>query len=324
MGEDAQSQSNESQGLTAEEKIYHSGKLSDEMIERPVNEFDKTSLSQAHERELITPLPEHPGELNESEQKQAGDESSRNKLALFIGGGLFALAAAGIGYNMGQDKDEVAIPSTTTSEMFNEEVELVPMESTTTELEIEEPISGVSYGNINLSEVYQSGEPSITATRPNGETIRVPKLRSPQDPQAFAESALALIGCYLNTGDEVCLDALTSSQTVKTYWTNFRNTELLNVIEPLNDYHGYDDFQLVIYDESSDPVRFSYNKMDSRVLLNNGTLRMQLSDDKNYQGLEMSSAFYGRTIDSLLFKIDDSQPDEPRVEELNIVFGEAY
>lgn len=54
------------------------------------------------------------------------------------------------------------------------------------------------------------GEQTISATRPNGEVINVPTLRETDDPSLLFESITGLMACYLTTGNQQCLDELTT------------------------------------------------------------------------------------------------------------------
>lgn len=76
-----------------------------------------------------------------------------------------------------------------------------------------QPENSNNFGNTFTVNKIIPGEPTITATRPNGESIQIPKLRDPatSSPQQVAESALALLTCYVTTGDEVCLKPFTQS-----------------------------------------------------------------------------------------------------------------
>lgn len=85
MHENEPSPSNQPEQLTSEQ-IPHSGIHHDE---RPVDEFDNTSLPEAVERGLVNPTPDTPSEL---EQTAPTEKKSHKKL--IIGGAAFLAGAA--------------------------------------------------------------------------------------------------------------------------------------------------------------------------------------------------------------------------------------
>lgn len=320
----------QNQTFEIEKNIPHSGKLPGDMAERPLEDFDKTRLEEAHERNLISPLPEHPGDLPEAnrlaQQSEVEARTSRNKLALFIGGGLFTLAAVGAGFLMGQGKDTVeATDITPSTQPFieDDEVELAPQETTdtTAPVEIEEPLGNMEFGNLVLADAYKPGEEFVAATRPNGEVLQIPKLRSLDDPQAFGESALALMACYLSTGNEDCLIEFSENPDIQANLTAMREGSLLHVIEPLEGYPTLDNFQLVFYDTPEDPATFRYNPNTNFFTLDSGSIRMQLSDDEKWQGIESTDAWYGRAVTGINMRVEEDPGQRPLITSLDIGFG---
>jgi hypothetical protein len=86
--ENESSPSNQPDHITAEQ-IPHSGIHHDE---RPVDEFDHTSLPEAVERGLVNPTPDTAAELEPAEQASSTEKKSHKKLV--IGGAAFLAGAA--------------------------------------------------------------------------------------------------------------------------------------------------------------------------------------------------------------------------------------
>ncbi len=78
---------------TETQQILHTGKLEGELRETPVREFDKTTLNEAVENDLII-TPSSPAELNGN----APENKSRKRLGIILGSSAaaIALAAGGI------------------------------------------------------------------------------------------------------------------------------------------------------------------------------------------------------------------------------------
>lgn len=262
--------------------------------------FDQTDLGEAAAEYIST--PEHPGALIDTNQdSEAG--KNRTKLMMFIGGGIFALAAAGAGFLAGKDSGsepvkifdpvEDAVPSTT--EALPDDIDV-----TTT---VPETIDQEGAARVVIADSLKPGEDFITATRANGEEIRVPKLRDTDDLNAFGESALALMACYLSTGSQECLDEFTTSDAVKEYMATYRQDV---VVEPYAEYTGmrsHGNFQMVIYDEPSAPAEFTRSNTESGFIVSSGgPIYFQVSDADEWQGLNSSSDWYGQVTERLEFR----------------------
>lgn len=129
-------------------------------------------------------------------------------------------------------------------------------------------------GNMVIARIRE-GDGIVTATRPDGSEINVPRLRVDAEPNLFAESALALIACYTTTGSEVCLDELSNSPQVRDYLETFRNS-----IEASQQGIKLE-LQTVIYDDESAPAEFIQETVDGRerISLVAGSLYLVAFDD---------------------------------------------
>ncbi|MBA3758543.1 hypothetical protein H0X10_02835 [Candidatus Saccharibacteria bacterium] len=292
--------------------IPHSGNLG---LERPIHD-DGTSLEMAATRGLET--PEHPGSLTSQPVTQTDtlvtdteDKKNRNKIAMFVGGGALALLAAGAGFLAGRDNgtesprtidpaDEVT-PST--QEILPEDEVIVVTPST----EVAPPIEG-SGATVRVADALIPSEEFITATRANGQEIRVPKLRDTSDLNAFGESALALMACYLSTGSQECLDEFTTSDAVKEVMADYRQNVVVEPYAEYTDMASHGNFQMVIYDEASTPAEFTRSDEFGYIVSSGGPVYFQISDADDWQGLVSSSDWYGQVTDQLEFRTEE-QPD---------------
>lgn len=161
-------------------------------------------------------------------------QKRRNAPRLVTGGLVGALLLGG-GVYIGTRFDDVA-PAPTASPILEAPEE----ETTPTETPPEEPSPtptpeatktakpGESYntafGNLDLRYIGPD-EPFITATRRNGELIKLPLLRDPTvDLRQAVSAALAHISGYITTGDQGILDAITKVDPVRNELMRRRDT----------------------------------------------------------------------------------------------------
>lgn len=304
MGEDKQPEQSESSNLTAENSVFHSGKLPEEMAERPVMEFDNTPLEQAHERNLISPLPEHPGELlghtNDSLQSPSTQDaaetedlvtnkSTRNKLAVLIGGGAFTLAAIGIGYSFGKDSPE---DTPTERVIVSDETAEDQPTSTTFESNDADPSNTVPEfdssieGSIDISRVIDGDE--TIKMEWNNQTIEIPRLRDTDDTKLFLESFFALEACFISTGNEECLNELSTDKAFHEDLIAIRNVHLGKSSNAhLDDNGAPDSWQIAIYDNPENPAVFSDSTDEfgnRQITLTSGTLYQNYWHSPEWQG----------------------------------------
>lgn len=245
---------------------------------------------------------------------------SRKRL---IAGGAAALLAVGATYFLTQgDKVATTKPAAVAgpgedrgaSAVGNGDVSVDENRSTTQEIG-----ANPAYGVVQVAEL-KPGEPFITATRANGDEIRVPRLRDTSDLDVFGSSAVGLLACYLTTGSQECLDEFSSSQAVHEGLGRVRQgiyfDPVANVGSPVEG-----NFQMVLFDRANAPARFIRSTVEpGQVVLTGGPVYVQLSDDPNWQGLNMFSDWHGLHFSRLEFRVDESGP-RPRILGMRYAFA---
>lgn len=223
--------------IVSDAPVPHSGNLG---LEQPVKDFDNTSLEEALSQGLVE-TPDDPSPIEESEpvsniagQSYESNPRGRRWLVPVIGAGL--AAAAFLGFKAGEDSGspQSKVPTAT-----------APGETPKTSTP---EISASAVGNIDILHL-KDGEDYISVTRETGEIIKVPYLRASDTPTELAESAFALISCYLSTGNQECLDALSPHSVIQDYMRQWRNSDFVRSEETV---------QAVFYDERNFPVEFEY------------------------------------------------------------------
>lgn len=208
-----------------------------------------------------------------------------------------------------------------------------PAPSTTTELAEVTSLPERSSENPSLSDdIFNTGEifpgeATITATRPNGEKIQVPFLRTnpKQDPEAFAASALGLMSCYITTGDDTCLRAFSTDSYVQDGLSEIRDKDVVPAIER---HFRNKDIQTVFYGAPEDPPVFKYRiDQDSgreMVYLDTGTLyywNMIVAGEGSWQSPKTRSDPSELSVSRLEFFLDPAGDISLTVSDLNFVYG---
>lgn len=109
----------------------------------------------------------------------------------------------------------------------------------------------IGIGNVSLG-MLEPGTNFVTATRLNGEEIRVPHLDN-SNPEKFANTALALWACHHTTGSQECLDALSPDKDVQALLVDGREQFIVPRLE-VNEFGK--NGQVIIYDTPEDPAEF--------------------------------------------------------------------
>ena len=120
----------------------------------------------------------------------------------------------------------------------------------------------------------------ITATRPNGDTIQVPRIRGLENTHEFSEGVLALFTCYMTTGDEACMSELSENVFLKTGIQEY--TELL-----IDEYlqYGMNSTHGVFHDSPEAPVKF-VDDGNGKITIEEGTLMLSISSIPDWQVTE--------------------------------------
>lgn len=92
----------------------------------------------------------------------------------------------------------------------------------------------------------------ITAIRPNGEEIKIPRLRD-GSPNEQASIALNLMACYLTTGNQECLDEFSQVPDIRQHLIDWRERDVIPMFAASP---GNIDAQVAIVDSPEDPVNF--------------------------------------------------------------------
>lgn len=185
------------------------------------------NLSNQDQNVLAAPAME-PGIISPLADTPKNGRSKRTKV--IAAGGVVALIAAGGAFfaNRGPSHEELRSKRSTVG--FNTGPNATP---STTEL---------------------SFDPSrdIVAMRFVGEELRVKPIQDPADPEAAAKSVLDLIGCYLGTLDENCLNALNPNGGIAGLADMGKR---INVFDE-NGQHYRPDQQFIFFPDPTDPPVF--------------------------------------------------------------------
>jgi hypothetical protein len=122
------------------------------------------------------------------------------------------------------------------------------------------------------------GEPTLEVTRPTGEKITVALLRSPEDHSAdeVVASLMGLVDCWGTTGDQACLDAISSRPDTQQVVVDMMSHIKSNVLEINNLTTAPKAFQVDSFKDPSDPANFVVERSGSTYTytLAGGTMRV--------------------------------------------------
>jgi hypothetical protein len=286
--------------------VGHSG-------ERVVEEFDNTPLEEAP----VHPVPDTVNEFV-TLQPTRQEKKSRGWLkpvAAFVG-----VVVVGIGAYVALGQSEGDSP-----EPNNAPEAEVPVEEPATEQPVEE---NPDTSNVNLGEL-EPGTNFVTATRLNGEEIRVPRLDN-SSPESFANTALSLWACYDTTGSQECLNALSPDSEVQALLRSGREEFIVPQLE-IGEISR--NGQVIIYDTTEDPAQFQSRTAESGlevVELTGGSLYYKFflditSIDKNKWQTEDAIQVPGPVsqFTVLKFFIDSLEDGTPTVAGIEFNFEEA-
>lgn len=175
-----------------------------------------------------------------------------------------------------------------------------------------------AYANVDIAHTANEGGNLITTTRPNGETIYVPELRSLSDHTEFGESAVALMMAYMTTGDQKVLDTFSTDPETQAMLADMRQTLFIENFDAVATIPTAPNFQMVAHDTPEAPAQFGWSPMSGFVTLYEGDLFMRLSDDAQWQGLNSTSPWKAQYyFETLAFKVEESG-GEIRIVGLNV------
>ncbi len=210
-----------------------------------------------------------------------------HKIATIISGlaasGAIIAGAFMFGRSTGDEGETVKQETPTTIEGFpGPAPEPSPKTEVPTITDVEDDITT---GNLHINRILPD-EPTITAQRPNGETIAVPYLRvvtdDPKSLVLFEESIFALMSCYITTGNEECLTAFSTDEKVQQQLKEIRETSFLPILEGTSD----ENLQLAIYDDPNNPMRFSLGHDidgNNRAIIAEGRTYFNITSDAQWQ-----------------------------------------
>lgn len=246
--------------------IPHTGKLEGPMQELPTQEFDKTSLAEAHEQNLLT-IPDSVALWQDNHEEVKKGSSKKAVLGGVAAAGAIAIGVAGFALGSSGEEDpantdgkSVVVDNTEEDNSIN-----TPPSETTITVEgsgempatnSEESPVDRDFGNVGLDEI-DSGDDYIVATRMNGEEIHIPKLDMSGlengETTRFANTALSLFACYMTTGDQACLDAFSPVPEIQSMLTSARQQGYGDIISDASN----ENWQLAIFDTPENPVKFT-------------------------------------------------------------------
>ncbi len=191
---------------------------------------------------------------------------AKKRTWLKVGAPLVALAslvgvAGGVG--IGKATSQSSTPSAVTA----------PVETTTTQQpgSSETTMPEAKPGIID-------GEPTINVVRPNGEKITIARLRSPEDysPDEVVESFMGLADCWGTTGDQACLDEISSRPDTQQVVIDMMDHVKNNVLQNNNMPVAPKAFQVATFKDPKDPAAFAMNRSGSTYTftLESGTMRL--------------------------------------------------
>lgn len=173
--------------------------------------------------------------------------AKRNPIAVVSLAGLTLIGAVSATYEVHEVTKGPYVPTTTT---FPDTTTSVPFS----------PETDQTTGVIHTARLLP-GEPYITTKRMNGEEIKVPKLRSTDDPNLFMESVMALFACGVGNADEQCLYQLygrAGDNAEKIRQDLLREHKRIIVTHQESDKNP--DLQLSIFDDPKSPAVFQKSK----------------------------------------------------------------
>lgn len=208
-----------------------------------------------------------------AESGVAFDEGDRlsgqfqRKKRLLVSGGVGALLIGGLGvlFLAPEGDDPHSTPAETTID-----------ETTST---TEAPKSA---GNFSIADAVKPNERYMQISRANKDVIRIPYLRNTDNLDSFGESALAILACYITTGDEQCKTAFTESPLAQEGLESLRQVIFIDPVAGLN-LESRPNFQIVIYDDPEKPVHFVRNVENPNIIEADGPINFQFSDDEKWQ-----------------------------------------
>lgn len=238
---------------TVNPTVPHSGNVPPEQGgERPVVEFSKP-LAEANEENLLK-TPEDVAALT------GGADTDTKKPRRFprkTVAAVTALAVLGGGFLASRSRSEgpesaqpgATQPATGDTPGFVAPDFEVPEDTPSGSVE-----AGAGRGNIDLT--ANLGSDYITATRPNGQEIKVARLGG-DTPAEIASSALGLVACYLTaagTGSEKCKVAFSTNTGVQAKLEKLKADAKIDrlLANPNNAA-----MQVVVFDDLKDPAIFT-------------------------------------------------------------------
>lgn len=140
-----------------------------------------------------------------------------------------------------------------------------------------------AHGNIDPFSLPLTG-PSITAVRPNGETIQVPAKLNFTDTNQLVSATLDLLNCYYTTGSDECLNAATDLASLKQDSRNFRQEHVSIEVNS-----GYANVQAATFDTPDELATFDVQDAPNgkTVELTGGKIYFQRElENKNWQDFD--------------------------------------
>jgi hypothetical protein len=282
--------------------IPHSGNLG---LESPTNEFDKTTLQEAHESGLINPVPNTvPQELitpAADKKRPTWVRKTVAATALFAAGVGATLGITGHGHSSSNNEPLRTKPGV---EKIDDKTSKVSSENDAkSDANAKEPQTGSSV------ETEQAAD-TIEVERASGEIIKVKRL--PDLPDDFAETGEGvdeymkgfneLMAAYFTTGNEAVLSEITPVEAQKQELRRSRN--VLFVDAYINYYNAPElepYFQIVIDDLPSQTTSYATTYQGGYPTIKaNSDLLWQFSDDHKYGSyVNMSTAWKPERLSGL-------------------------
>lgn len=306
--------------------------------EKFINPLDSSSAptqEEAAERNAVVPEPDT--SLNSTtviSETQAPDmvyaktaetPQKRSKVGIAVGAALFAAGLAA-GALIGLDSEDRNTNPVSATETSDEETGIsettLPASDETNNVPSAEDIVSNDIGPriLKLNEV-KPGDDFVTAVRPNGESIRVPKLRDSDNPYEVMESALALYACAVSTLDQNCIDAFTDDPDVAASLERIYATDTLPQISSGEYAELNKDGQIAIISDPADPAVFEWQEGDAGrrwIELVGGSLYynqwVDFTGSNEWQGENVRESGAAQNIyTNLRFYFRENADGEPRV-----------
>lgn len=203
------------------------------------------------------------------------DRRGRRGLMIGLVSGAAALAGA-VGLMMGgssEDKPSSEVPTVSADDPDWMTDSTSDTTDTTLEASFDSTEAVAGRGNIDPRRLELGSDP-ITATRPNGQVIHVPRLDM-STPESTANTALALVSCYMTTGEAQCLDAFSLHDEVQKGLSIRRRNDIVPMLShPINKH-----LQVIVFDAPEDPAVFE------KTTLSGGIQAIQLKSGTLYYGV---------------------------------------